>query len=77
MVSRDDSLFQFQGDAVNLPEEENTPQKRVEKIFQRMDKVVIFGVTFFIQISHCKKNLIGVFLVIKTSLFRDFLQLSQ
>ena len=29
----------MQGDAVNLPEEENTPQKRVDKIFKHMDKV--------------------------------------
>lgn len=33
-------IKRFQGDAVNLPEEENTPVKRVDKIFKHMDKVI-------------------------------------
>lgn len=31
----------MQGSMVNLPEEENTPEKRVNKIFDIMDKVNI------------------------------------
>nr|CAB3247102.1 neuronal calcium sensor 1-like [Phallusia mammillata] len=38
MLNIVEAIFSMVGDAVNLPEEENTPQKRVEKIFQRMDK---------------------------------------
>ena len=32
-------FFTPQGSMVNLPEEENTPEKRVNKIFDIMDKV--------------------------------------
>lgn len=32
-------LFLFQGNANDLPEDENTPEKRVNKIFKMMDKV--------------------------------------
>ena len=34
-------LFCFQGKMVDLPEDEDTPEKRVDKIFQKMDKVMI------------------------------------
>ena len=33
----------LQGNMVNLPEEENTPEKRVNKIFDIMDKVCIYN----------------------------------
>ena len=33
------TVFAFQGNMVKLPEEENTPDKRVNKIFDVMDKV--------------------------------------
>jgi Ca2+-binding EF-hand superfamily protein len=38
MLSIVEAIFSMVGDAVNLPEEENTPQKRVDKIFGLMDK---------------------------------------
>ncbi len=36
----------FKGNTVDLPEEENTPEKRVDRIFAMMDKVRI--VPFFL-----------------------------
>lgn len=36
----------FQGNTVELPEEENTPEKRVDRIFAMMDKVYRY-------IKHC------------------------
>ncbi|XP_002126443.1 neuronal calcium sensor 1-like [Ciona intestinalis] len=38
MLNIVEAIFAMVGDAVNLPAEENTPQKRVEKIFKVMDK---------------------------------------
>jgi len=38
MLSIVEAIFSMVGDAVNLPAEENTPQKRVDKIFSVMDK---------------------------------------
>lgn len=38
MLNIVEAIFAMVGDAVNLPEEENTPQKRVDKIFKHMDK---------------------------------------
>lgn len=32
-------FFRLQGNTVELPEEENTPEKRVDRIFAMMDKV--------------------------------------
>ncbi len=32
-------LYILQGNTVELPEEENTPEKRVDRIFAMMDKV--------------------------------------
>uniref|UniRef100_A0A8C4X0H2 Neuronal calcium sensor 1 n=1 Tax=Eptatretus burgeri TaxID=7764 RepID=A0A8C4X0H2_EPTBU len=33
-----DSIYQMMGNTVDLPEEENTPEKRVDRIFTLMDK---------------------------------------
>jgi hypothetical protein len=38
-VFTDISFCYFQSNMVSLPEEENTPEKRVNKIFNLMDKV--------------------------------------
>ena len=38
-VAMPPKLLFLQGDSVNLPQEENTPKKRVEKIFKLMDQV--------------------------------------
>jgi len=38
MLSIVESIFSMVGESVNLPAEENTPQKRVDKIFDLMDK---------------------------------------
>lgn len=35
--------FVFQGNTVELPEEENTPEKRVDRIFSMMDKVYLYS----------------------------------
>lgn len=35
------TFFYLQGNASELPEDENTPLKRVDKIFTQMDKVSI------------------------------------
>ena len=37
--------FLSQGNTVELPEEENTPEKRVDRIFSMMDKVSILILT--------------------------------
>ena len=38
------------GSNVNLPEEENTPEKRVERIFNLMDKVSFYlNYSFFMK----------------------------
>ncbi|PKU29660.1 hypothetical protein llap_20036 [Limosa lapponica baueri] len=34
-----DAIYQMVGNTVELPEEENTPEKRVDRIFAMMDKV--------------------------------------
>lgn len=41
--------FVFQGNTVELPEEENTPEKRVDRIFAMMDKV-------YRHIKHCSNG---------------------
>ena len=33
------SIYAMVGNSVKLPDEENTPEKRVERIFRMMDKV--------------------------------------
>ncbi|KAK0065714.1 neuronal calcium sensor 1, partial [Biomphalaria pfeifferi] len=33
-----DAIYRMVGESVTLPEEENTPEKRVNRIFQVMDK---------------------------------------
>ena len=57
-----DSTFQtnciyiFQGKMVDLPEDEDTPEKRVDKIFQKMDKVLnleLFLLIYSIWIYTC------------------------
>lgn len=44
-VSSTDSFLScsLQGNTVELPEEENTPEKRVDRIFAMMDKVCSFS----------------------------------
>lgn len=39
---------------MELPEEENTPEKRVDRIFAMMDKVSILYVTFYSLTSNLK-----------------------
>lgn len=44
----------FQGNTVELPEEENTPEKRVDRIFAMMDKVslslAVFVTCWFLNV---------------------------
>uniref|UniRef100_A0A663F2Y9 Neuronal calcium sensor 1 n=1 Tax=Aquila chrysaetos chrysaetos TaxID=223781 RepID=A0A663F2Y9_AQUCH len=42
-----DAIYQMVGNTVELPEEENTPEKRVDRIFAMMDKVRILEWFFF------------------------------
>lgn len=39
-----------QGNTVELPEEENTPEKRVDRIFAMMDKVSVLMSDWFDQV---------------------------
>ncbi|XP_054629796.1 neuronal calcium sensor 1b isoform X2 [Dunckerocampus dactyliophorus] len=39
MLNIVDAIYQMVGNTVELPEEENTPEKRVDRIFAMMDKV--------------------------------------
>ncbi|XP_018964486.2 neuronal calcium sensor 1 isoform X1 [Cyprinus carpio] len=39
MLNIVDAIYQMVGNTVDLPEEENTPEKRVDRIFAMMDKV--------------------------------------
>ncbi|KTG33080.1 hypothetical protein cypCar_00004050 [Cyprinus carpio] len=38
MLNIVDAIYQMVGNTVDLPEEENTPEKRVDRIFAMMDK---------------------------------------
>ncbi|XP_061672495.1 neuronal calcium sensor 1b isoform X2 [Syngnathoides biaculeatus] len=47
MLNIVDAIYQMVGNTVELPEEENTPEKRVDRIFAMMDKVrarVLFSI---------------------------------
>lgn len=53
--------FWLQGNTVELPEEENTPEKRVDRIFAMMDKVKSahsdFSRIFSVEkIKYCEKS---------------------
>lgn len=37
-----DAIYSMIGNMLELPKDEDTPQKRVEKIFSNMDKVRIY-----------------------------------
>lgn len=40
MIDIVDAIYSMVGNMIELPKDEDTPQKRVEKIFERMDEVV-------------------------------------
>ena len=42
MLSIVRSIYKMVGSTVRLPDDENTPEKRVNQIFQMMDKVSFF-----------------------------------
>ena len=61
-----DSTFQsnciyiFQGKMVDLPEDEDTPEKRVDKIFQKMDKVSNLELFLLFELIHVFFNLFQI-----------------